>query len=149
MASLAIKRHRVLTPQPAVNGPDKCVGKIGTSLVLVEGRPGFWMILDFELRGAKDFFQRESHLIPRVIAGALQYPDHFAQDDAVDQARDVFRAFLSNKSARFPGLIGIVAYEIADQNIGIDAFHRRAARLRIAASISSNEARFGAGASKL
>ena len=97
---------------------------------------------------SKDLSQRESHLIPRVIVGALQYPDHFAQDDAVDQTRDVIRAFLSNKSARFSGLIGIVAYEIADQNIGIDAFYRRAARLRIAASISSNEARFGAGASK-
>src|SRR5713101_4454313 len=141
MASFAIKRHRVLTPQPAVNGPDKCVGKISTSLVLAEGRPGFLMILDFELRGAKDFFQRESYLISWVIVGALQYPDHFAQDDAVDQAWGVSRAFLSNKSARFAGLIGIVAYEIADQNVCIDAFHRRAARLRIAASISSSEAR--------
>jgi hypothetical protein len=45
-------------------------------------------------------------------------------------------------------LLGIVAHETAHQTVRVDTFRRRAARLRIAVSISSSVARFGVGASK-
>src|SRR5215470_4053392 len=104
------------------------------------------MVLDRELGRAKNLFQRERHIFARIAVGGLQHPHQLAQDDPVDHAGILRRALICNEPGGFSGLLGVVLHQVSNQHIRVDSGHHRPARLRIAASISSNDTRRGAGA---
>ena len=94
------------------------------------------LALDLELRGGEDPLEGAGDVRSGESVAGVENPDEFAQDDPIDQEA-IAALDLAVGSRR---LDGFVAEHVAQQDVRIEANHRRpAARPRMVAFMSSTD----------